>query len=116
MTRDAENPTTRLRTGKCAYNYAEFLMQAQGEAVRLQDGHAVVASVLTLKEELLVRNVRMIFIKDTPPENACLAARNPVCLHVMAIPRISLNVVHHLATGSSPLPYEMIVAAVYSGM
>ena len=113
--------TTKMITSMAGYNYVEFLMELNKAPYKVSGGHMVMASVNDLKGELLVRNRRMVFVKDTPPDVAVRNLNVGDCLHVLGIPRISLTLVswraHHAAERPDVLkwglPYEIIVVGVY---
>lgn len=116
-----QKKTTTIRTTMAGYNYVEFIMEIQGEQKVVEDGRMVFASVLDLDEELLVRNRRMIFVKDSPPEKALRNLKKGDKLHVLGLPRIDLAVVswrvNHYQEKKEVLtwrlPYEIIVVGVY---
>jgi len=49
--------------------------------------------ILDLEGGLFVRNRRMVFIKDTPPETAVINLTKRGRLHVLGLPRIDLALV-----------------------
>src|SRR5262249_50336933 len=64
------------------YNYVEFILELNDQPKELKDGTAVRAKVRDLEGELLVRDRRMVFVQDTPPEQAVKALRKGNRLHV----------------------------------
>jgi hypothetical protein len=114
--------TTKIVTDMGGFNYVEFMLELNGEPQPLEDGStAVMCKVRDLEGELLVRNRRMIFAKDTEPEKKVKALSPGKRLHVLGLPRISLELVHWRVEHAKErpevlkwrLPYEIIVAAVY---
>ncbi len=119
---DAEHGTTKIVTTMGGYNYVEFIMELNEDpSTAWEDGRAVMASVLDLGGELIVRNRRMIFVKDSAPEKAVRKMKKGARLHVLGLPRIDLALVSWRTTHGNErpevlrwkLPYEMIIAAVY---
>lgn len=113
--------TTTISTRMGGFNYVEFQMQLNHDPVEIEDGTVVMSRVQDLDGELLVRNRRMVFVKDTPAEEAVRDLRKGQTLHVLGIPRINLALVSwrtHNA-GRRPevltwqLPYEIVVVGVY---
>jgi hypothetical protein len=121
LTPDPQKKTTTIRTTMAGYNYVEFIMEIQGEQKEVEDGRLVMASVLDLDEELLVRNRRMVFVKDSPPEKAVRNLKKGDKLHVLRLPRVDLAVIswriNHYKDKKEVLtwrlPYEIIVVGVY---
>ena len=113
--------TTTIVTGMAGYNYVEFIMELNQEPINLADGKAVMASVHDLQDDLLVRNRRMIFVNETPPEKELRGMKEGDKMHVLGIPRINLALVSWRARNSAErpevsswsLPYEIIIVAVY---
>jgi hypothetical protein len=112
IARDPEKGTTTISTSRAAYNYVEFVMKLDKDPTELQDGHSVRASAYNLSGELLTTDIPMISIKDTDPDKQLMDKRAGERMHVLGVPRISLGIVRNL-TGRHPLPYEMIIVAVY---
>src|SRR5439155_12341696 len=54
--------TTTLSSPAAGYNYVEFILEANGAAVRIEDGWYLGANVFTLDGELVVRGRRMVFV------------------------------------------------------
>lgn len=112
--------TTKLTTGMAGFNYVEFLIELLDDPIDLVDGKKVFASVLDLDGEMLVRKRRMIFVKDTPPEEAVRDLHAGDQLHVVGVPRINLAILSwRLANANARpevldwnVPYEMIIVGV----
>lgn len=114
--------TTAIVTSMVGYNYVEFIMELnEDKQHEVQDGRFVMASVLDLQEDLLVRNRRMVFVKDTEPEKIVRNLKKGDKLHVLGIPRIDLALVSWRAKHAKDrpevlkwnLPYEIIIVGVY---
>jgi hypothetical protein len=114
--------TTSLVTGMVGYNYVEFIMEIiDDNQFEAEDGRFVMASVHDLAGELLVRKVRMVFVKDSPPEKAVKKLKKGKRLHVLGMPRVDLALVTWRVKNSKDkpdvlnwsLPYEMIIVGVY---
>lgn len=114
--------TTTIITRQGAPNSTEFIMEINaGRQDVTRDGRFVNAAVLDLKGGLLAQNVRMVFVKDTPPEKAVRGLVRGDRLHVFGLPRINLSDVARRVKRSrynpeildSSLPYEMVIIGVY---
>jgi hypothetical protein len=111
----------RLTTSMAGFNYVEFQLHVLGRLFPLDngDGTAVFAEVHNLDGELLVHKRRMIFVKDSAPEKALKNLKAHQDLHVLAVPRISLDLLawrrdHHTEEKFKGaldwgLPYEMVI-------
>jgi hypothetical protein len=115
--------TTTIRTSTAGYNIVKFKLESLEEKDKqkvVDDGRFVMCAVRDLENELVVRKVRMAFVKDTPPEAAVKNLANGERLTVLGIPRIDLALVSyrvkHKDDEGEPLtwnlPYEIIVVAV----
>jgi len=109
-------------TPRRQYNDSEFFLEVGEEPQQVvEDGRFVSAAVFDRKGNLLAPRVRMVFVKDTPPDRAARDLRPGDRLHVFGLPRIDLSQIawrashwrDHPESLSWPLPYEMIIAAVY---
>ena len=113
--------TTTVRTKMAGYNYVEFLMQLNKDPWKVEDGHMAMASIYDTDGELQVRNRRMVFATDTPPDTAVTNLKKGDCLHVLGIPRLNLALVSWRASHAKDrpevvtwsLPYEIIVVGIY---
>ena len=112
---------TTIETPKAVYNYAEFVIRPMGPRQSLPDGTRVQADVLD-KNGKAVANRPMVFVKGSPPEQALRKLPKSRTMHVLGVPRISLqNVLWRLQMAkqgksgylTATLPYEMIIAAAY---
>ena len=115
--------TVSIVTETGLYNDVEFLMKiAADPQLVVADGRFVIASARTLKGDLLVERLRMVFVKGTPPERAVRLLRGGDELHVYGMPRldfaeISRRVRDHQmnpALLTRPLPYEIVILGVYT--
>jgi hypothetical protein len=118
--------TTTLRTSMAGYNIVKFIIEPldapAGHKV-VDDGRFVYCAVRDLEDELIVRKVRMVFVKGTPPEEAVKELAKGKRLTVLGIPRIDLALVNWRVAHKDDkdkdepltwnLPYEMIVVAVF---
>lgn len=109
-------------TRKGLRNDVEFIMEiAADRQIEVTGGRFVFASVSDLKGNLLVKRLRMVFAKDTPPERAVKGLKRGNRLHVYGIPRVDFSEISRRAQGSQanpallvkPLPYEIIICGVY---
>ena len=118
---DSVKHTTTITTPMAGYNYVEFIMELNEAPFDVEDGKLVMASIYDVNEDLLVRNRRMVFIKDTEPEKKLKDLKSGDRLHVLGIPRINLalvswrmrNAVRRPEVLTWNLPYEMIIVGVY---
>ncbi len=116
-------PTTiSLVTVRGLYNDVEFVMEVADERqLVVHDGRFVTASARDLKGNVLVERLRMVFVKDTPPERAVKDLRRGGRLHLHGIPRIDFSELSRRVTGyrknpellTRNLPYEIIVLGVF---
>jgi hypothetical protein len=115
--------TTTIVTTMVGFNYVEFIMELnEDKQTESEDGRFVMASVLDTQEDLLVRNRRMVLVKDTEPEKAVRNLKKGDKLHVLGIPRIDLALVSWRAKNAKSrpdvlswsLPYEIIIVGVYN--
>jgi len=117
------DPQTTIMTNMAGFNYVKFVMGLNEDPAPLSsgDGTRVMASVSTLNDELLVRNRRMIFLKDTPPDQAVRKLHKGDSLTVLGIPRIDLALVAFRTAHATDqpevldwnLPYEIVVVGVF---
>jgi hypothetical protein len=114
--------TTTIVTPKRQYNDSEFFLEIGEEPQQVvEDGRFVSAAVFDRKGNVVAPRVRMVFIKDTPPDTVVRDRRPGDRLHVFGLPRIDLSQIawrashgkDHPESLTWPLPYEMIIAAVY---
>jgi hypothetical protein len=116
-----EDTKTTLITHMAGYNYVEFILELNEKPQELTDGTAALCAVRDLEGELLVRERRMVFLKDSAPEQKVKGLDKGNRLHVLGIPRIDLALVDwrvkHQDDPRKPLtwnlPYEIIVVAAY---
>jgi len=112
----------KVTTSMAGYNYVEFRLRPLGAPFALEsnDGTAVFAEVHESDGELLVHKRRMIFIKNSAPEKALKSLKPNEDLHVLAVPRISLDLIAWRRDNYDKdqkysdaldwgLPYEMVV-------
>lgn len=116
----AGRDTTSIITGEGFFNDLEFIMRVDAAAHIVPDGRFIDADVLDLGGVRLAQQVRMVFVKDSPPEKAARHLRPGDRLHVFGIPRIRLSGLadssrsaQAAGTIDRKLPYEIIVVGVY---
>lgn len=114
--------TVSIVTRKGLYNDVEFLMEATDDhQAVVGDGRFVTADVRDLKGNLLVKRLRMVFMKETPPEKAVKNLKSGDRLHVYGIPRvdfaeISRRIANYQANPEllgGNLPYEIIIIGFF---
>ena len=118
--------TTTIVTTMAGYNYVEFaIVPLTGSKVEaLDDGSAVLAEAHGLDGTLLVHKRRMVFVKDSPEEQALKLLKSGEGMHVLGIPRISLKllsyrIAHHTENEQMldwGLPYELVIVGYYGKM
>jgi len=112
--------TTTIKTIMAGYNYVAFRLEVRGDSKELEDGRVLMANARDLDGDLVVRNRRMVFVKDSPPEQATKPLKIGECVDVLGIPRIDLALVswraHHKDDTPDALewnlPYEILVVGV----
>src|SRR5436305_8472872 len=113
---------TTLRTTMAGFNYVEFILQLNEDPTHtIDDGLTVMASILDLRSELLVRNRRMVFAQGTAPFERVRALHKGDALHVVGVPRISLALLSFRVAQRNvkpgildwSLPYEIVVVATF---
>ena len=120
VTIKVSNTSVTLRSKKAGYNYVQFYAQLAGKPKATDDGgKLVMVDVSNDPEgEVIVNNVRLIFVPGTPPLKELDQAAAGAQLHVLGIPRVNLNAIWTFITASGPtqtdrkLPYEIIVVAI----
>jgi len=117
--------TTAVVTRKGAFNDVEFIMEINENRQDLaEDGRFVSSAVYNLRGERLVQKVRMVFVKDTPPEKIVRNLKRGDRLHVFGLPRIDLSAVArdvgNLRNSEEALnlnlPYEIVIVGVYKDL
>ncbi len=114
---------TSIVTQKGEYNDVEFMMEIIGQQIPVQDGLFVDAAVRDLNGKLLVKRVRMVFVKNTKPESIVRRLGPGDMLHVFGLPRLDLAAIaQHRDREKSEanpeqhsitLPYEIVIVGVY---
>jgi len=108
-----------LISKRALYNYAEFRIALTKKPEHRDDGLAVMAIVKDVEGTTVVdKPRRMVFVAGTEPANKVKNLKKGAELHVLGIPRVSLEGIAELAKVAGPhgkefhLPYEMIIVAV----
>ncbi len=119
---DAATASTTVVTRKGATNDVEFILEVGESPQRVvEDGRFVQGAALDLEGNRLAESLRMVFVKDSPPERAVKGLGRGDRLHVFGLPRIDLAAVARRAkqAAAAPevailnLPYEILIVAVY---
>jgi hypothetical protein len=115
--------TTTLVTTMAGYNYVEFVALPLPDETpdTFSDGSGVFAAVHDLNGGLLVHKRRMIFVKNSPEEQALNSLKPGEGMHVLGVPRISLKLLSYRIEHHSEneqmldwgLPYEMVIVGYY---
>jgi hypothetical protein len=120
-----DDETITITSKKVGFNYVKFTAELAGTPEALDDndsggsdGQVVIANVMNnAEDEVLVDNVRLIFIAGTQSSEELANAPEGATLELLALPRVCLNAISAFvqAGGSGTvirkLPYEMIVVA-----
>lgn len=109
-----------ISSKKAAYNYVEFYAELLGTPKPLDDGGAISLANIMAESggDVIVDNVRLIFVPGTPPAQVLKTANHPAEMHLIGIPRLNLNAISTIVAAngtnakSGKLPYEIIVVAV----
>ena len=117
----ADGSGMTIDSPQVGFNYAEFWMVAKGKPKALKDGGRVVLADVFARdgEGPVATDIRMIFVPDSAPFAKVASIKSGSELHVLGIPRVSLNELYSFAyspanTGERrALPYEMIIVGVY---
>lgn len=113
---DKAKGTTTLKASAVGYNYIEFYLTVRTKPMFVEGGTIVIGDALDLEEEIAARNVRMLFVKDSAPDNVVRKLKVGETMHVLGTPRISLALVQERVDNGEldlPLPYEMVIVGVY---
>lgn len=118
-----EGNMVKITSGRGTLNYANFVMQLAAKPNSVGDGSIVSAQVFKVGEDdapVVARKIRMVFAKDTDPAKKLEGLGKGERLHVLGVPRVDLHAVLGIVkklkpneTWSGPLPYEMIIVAVF---
>src|SRR5262249_38681915 len=109
-------------TPKIGYNYTVFKLRVDEDQHLLTfDTRIVRGSALTLEDKELATDVRMVFVKNSPPEKKVRSLKQGDTLVVMGMPRIDLALASWGARNGAAkpdvltrtLPYEMVIVGVY---
>ena len=103
-------------------NYVEFILELEEDPTfETVGGRIVRCTVQDLHGAQVVKNRRMVFVRNTPPESAVRTLHKGATMHVFGIPRIDLAIVSWRARNAAArpealtwdLPYEIIIAGKY---
>jgi hypothetical protein len=122
-TLEIDSEAVMITSKKVGFNYVKFAAQLAAKPDSLDnndagttDGQVVLANVMNnAGDEVLVDNVRLIFIAGTQPASELAKAPEGATLEFLALPRLDLNAISAFieAGGSGTvvrkLSYEMIV-------
>ena len=117
------NDRIRLHMRMVGYNYVEFLMRLTKRFHSDPDGEFVAAGIYDLDGELLVRDLRVGFVKGSAADTKQQSLQPGQCLHMIGIPRVDLALVSWRLNHSNDerypnvlkwsLPYEVIGVGVF---
>ncbi len=125
VTLEIDDQSVTITSKKVGFNYVKFTAELAGKLEALDnndagtsDGQAVLVSVMNnAGDDVLVDNVRLIFIAGSPPATVLANAPQDTRLELLALPRLDLDAISaFISAGGSgkvvrKLPYEMIVVA-----
>jgi hypothetical protein len=109
-----------LTTQGIVYDYADFVLQVNGMPEVKDDGRIILCNVFDDDGNILFKNLRMLFIKDSEPEKTVRKLTKGEKIRVLGIPRIDLNEIDSRIKNSETnkevlngnLPFEMIILSV----
>ena len=125
--RENKDDTVTIRTNMAGFNITEFIMESADDDIGGKvfengedDGRFLFAAVHDTDGELLVRKVRLAFIKGTDAEIRARTLAKGGRMRVVGIPRISMTLIDfrikHQKDDRDPLnwtlPYEVIIVGV----
>lgn len=114
--------TVTIIARKGLYNDVEFLMEiTEDRQIEVPGGRFVTASARDLKGTMLVDRLRMVFVKDSPPDIRVRRLKRGARLHVFGLPRVDFSEISRRVRLSPTdpalllkhLPYEIIILGVY---
>lgn len=114
--------TTTIVTTMAGFNYTEFIMEINSEPLEVPDGVFYICKIRDLQSHLLVRNRRVVLVKDSEVERRARGKPIGTRIHVLGLPRINLSLVSWRVRAAAEgrrevltwgLPYEMIVVGFY---
>ncbi len=102
------------------YNYVNFVMQLTKREITSSDGEFVFAGIRNNDDELLVRDLRVGFVKDSDPYKVERTMSEGQCLKLLGVPRVDLALVSWRIKNSASnpsvlqwgMPYEIIAVGV----
>ena len=123
VTLKATTSAVTLSSTKSGFNYVRFVLRATSKRTNLKDGgFALTADVGEEngdEDEILARNVRMIFVPGSPPwMKVQQGLQIGDEMDVVGIPRVNLNAISKVigslgaSTVTRKLPYEMIIVSL----
>ncbi len=127
-TLEIDNQTVMITSKQVGFNYVKFTAELAGKPESLDnsdagtsDGQVVLANVMNnAGDEVLVDNVRLIFIAGSQPADELVNAPESATFELLALPRVDQSAISaFLQAGGSgtvvrKLPYEMIVVEARS--
>ena len=114
--------TVTMVVEKGLRNDVEFIMEiVDGRQIEAYGGRFVIASAMDFKGNVLVKRLRLVFAKDSPPEKAVRLLKRGDRLHVFGLPRVDFAEISQRVRNArtnpallvKPMPYEIIILGVY---
>lgn len=119
---NSSRKTTTIKTKRSYYNYAEFRFELrEDKQENVVDGRFVYGSVLNKKGDVVAKDIRLAFVKDSEPEKIVKSKGEGDIIRLLGIPRINLEEIWQRVKNSKKnpsllkqnLPFEMIIVGVY---
>ena len=116
---EVSDTSVSITSKEVGYNYTKFELEPAGKVQQTADGCFVLANVYDLSDDespVTAAPRRMVFVANTEPAKALLSLPPGGRMQVLGIPRVNLAEVAAVRPGEAvdlPLPYEMIVVAVF---
>ena len=109
-----------ITTNGIGYDFVDFVLQLNDTSDIRDDGRFIDCNVFDNNNNLLVKNLRMVFIKNSGPEKAVRKLSIGDKLRVLGMPRFNLNEIYSRIKSSESnkemlnynLPYEMVIISV----
>jgi hypothetical protein len=114
------NDRVQMRMRMVGYNYVDFVMELTEREQTVDDGEFVFARIRDLENEILVRKLRVGFVKGSTPFNSEQAMSVGQCLRLLGIPRVDLALVSWRIENAPNrpevlrwgMPYEIVAVGV----
>lgn len=111
-----------LKTPAGLWNDVHFLLElTDAPATVREDGRYLIGRARDLLGDLLVDSIRVVLVKDSPPDLALRNRRAGDRIHVWGLPRVSFDglarLIEQAGTDArwrtAPFPYELLILGIY---